>query len=127
MKKILRHSIGNQEGSMFLYLFYFLITILALMLILFQQLQTEQTLSVLELEHMQLEMIHQQAYQSLMIELENGVPEESLIYNFPNGWAKINIVDKHNDYYDVTILAYREPPYEKIKEYKLNKDDKSEN
>src|SRR5690625_1129234 len=89
MKKILRHSIGNQEGSMFLYLFYFLITILALLLILFQQLQTEQTLSVLELEHMQLEMIHQQAYQSLMIELENGVPEESLIYNFPTGWAKL--------------------------------------
>lgn len=121
MKKSLQNIIRNQNGSLFVYLYFLLTLLLILIFSLFTRLQTEQRLAVLEVEHLQLEMIHQQTYQTLINNWDLIDQEITPLLSFHNGVGRVIIDDQDDDFYQVRIIAIREPSHRRTKTYYLEK------
>lgn len=85
------------------------------------QLQNEQKITAMEIEHLHLDMLHQQTYQTLMNNWEEIDQSEKLTFQFPNGEANVAFKDE-DDCISIIITAIREPSHRKIKTYQLKKD-----
>lgn len=119
MKKLLHYLQTDQSGSMFVYLFYLSTMILFFTFTMITHLENEQSMSVLEIELLHLNMIHQQAYQSVLnnfSELELSAEHE---YAFPNGHAQVRFNRISEAEINMIVTAIREPPYQKVKRYIL--------
>ncbi|WP_440895846.1 hypothetical protein ACS127_15045 [Amphibacillus sp. Q70] len=121
MKKLLQNLKNNQNGSMFIYLFYLATLLLLMSLVMINQFQNEQKITAMEIEHLHLDMLHQQTYQTLMNNWEDIDPSKKLTFQFPNGKANVVFKDEEN-WISIIITAIREPSYRKIKTYQLKRD-----
>lgn len=119
MKRLLHYLHNNQSGSMFIYLFYLATILLLFTTAIINHLVNEQSIATLEIEQLQLNMIHQQTYQSIINDWEEINIAEALNFTFPNGNASVRFKQIEPDYIEMTITAFREPPYQKKKSYPL--------
>lgn len=119
MRKLLRYLHNDQTGTMFVYLFYLSTIILLFTIAIITQLENEQTISTLEIEQLQLNMIHQQTYQTIINDLDEIDLSKTYTYVYPNGHALVTFKPVSEAYFNMTITATREPPYQKIKAYQL--------
>lgn len=119
MKRLLRYLHNNQSGSIFVYLFYLATILLLFTTALISHLENEQMIATLEIEQLQLNMIHQQTYQSVVNDWNNINVAETLNFTFPNGDASVTFKQTEPNYIEMTITANREPPYQKKKTYPL--------
>ncbi|HHU19494.1 MAG TPA: hypothetical protein GXZ58_04505 [Bacilli bacterium] len=119
MKKLLRYLVNDQTGTTFVYLFYLSTIILLFTIAIITQLENEQKISRLEIEQLQLNMIHQQTYQTIINDWDQIDHSETYTYVYPNGRAKVSFKLDNEAFYKMTITATREAPYQKIKTYQL--------
>lgn len=119
MKRLLRYLHNNQSGSMFVYLFYLATILLLFTTAIISHLENEQSIATLEIEQLQLNMIHQQTYQSVINDWVEINLAETLNFTFPNGDASVTFLQIEPNYIDMIITAIREPPYQKKKKYSL--------
>jgi|SRR5699024_6361458 len=122
MKKLLRYLKNEQSGSVFIYLFFIATLALFITTALTYQLENKRKISELEIEHLQLDMLHQQTYQRLINDWENIDRTISHNYTFPNGQTKVSFNDSAENKVEISISATREPPFQKVRTYQLNKE-----
>ncbi len=120
MKKQLLYLYKNENGSMFIYLFYLSLITLLLTFTMINQFANEQSLSNLEIEALQLNMIHQQTYQTVMSQWDEIDFSQTLHFQFPNGETSVLFTRKSEEQVNMTITAYRGDQYRKTKVYQLS-------
>lgn len=117
MKKLLHYFKNDENGSVFIYLFFLATLLIFITFTLLFQLEKNQEISQLDIEQLHLDMIHQLTYQTVIDQSSDIDLSVDLSYSFPIGKAKVTFGAKNNGYVSIRITAFREPSFQKVKSY----------